>query len=268
MANVLISETYLQDIADSIRSKTGSQGTIKPSEMSVAVVEIPSPTYNWTSLGFSEEPDYIGNDFNSATNIKNNWNDATTSMYRTYYGNTDIRVFPSVDTSHVTYASECFGGSTNLKAVAPIDTSHIVNVDYMFDGCANLQQIPTFDFSAATSSQYVFRNCSKLVTIPQMTLTVSKSCPSMFQNCTSLQNFAGFSAPVATNLSNMFNGCPNLTDDSLNNILASCLTAVKLSSGNKKLSYLGFNSNAYSAARIQALDNYQDFVDGGWSIGY
>lgn len=34
------------------------------------------------------------------------------------------------------------------------------------------------------------------------------------------------------------------------------------------ISKLGFSSNAYPKSRIQALSNYQDFINAGWSIGY
>ena len=42
MANVLVQEQYLQDIADSIRAKNGTSNTYKPGQMSTAIDNIPS----------------------------------------------------------------------------------------------------------------------------------------------------------------------------------------------------------------------------------
>ena len=65
----------------------------------------------------------------------------------------------------------------------------------------------------------------------------------------------------------MFTGCVKLTDNSLNNILQICINAT-LYTGTKTLYTLGFRSNKYSVERIQALSNYQAFIDAGWTIGY
>ena len=42
MAKVLITDTYLDDIADAIRGRNGTQNTYKPSQMAAAVTAIPN----------------------------------------------------------------------------------------------------------------------------------------------------------------------------------------------------------------------------------
>lgn len=52
MAHVLVTEQYLTDIADSIRSKLDTQDTYKPSEMAGAIVSIEGSS--WTKIAETE----------------------------------------------------------------------------------------------------------------------------------------------------------------------------------------------------------------------
>lgn len=64
MANVFVDETSLQDIADAIRSKNGTQNTYKPSQMADAITNIPSGgitptgTINITANGTHDVTNY------------------------------------------------------------------------------------------------------------------------------------------------------------------------------------------------------------------
>ena len=42
MSKVLITDTYLDDIADAIRGRNGTQNTYKPSQMAAAVTAVPN----------------------------------------------------------------------------------------------------------------------------------------------------------------------------------------------------------------------------------
>ena len=65
----------------------------------------------------------------------------------------------------------------------------------------------------------------------------------------------------------MFLNCPNLSNESLNNILEMCTTAVKITYANsKKLSNLGLNSS--QANICKTLSNYNAFRNAGWTTGY
>jgi hypothetical protein len=63
----------------------------------------------------------------------------------------------------------------------------------------------------------------------------------------------------------MFYGCISLSDESLNNILAMCTNATKITS-NKTLEYIGLTSD--QATRCQSLSNYSAFTAAGWTTGY
>ena len=60
----------------------------------------------------------------------------------------------------------------------------------------------------------------------------------------------------------MFTSCPNLSDNSLNNIMATCISATQVTD-NKTLSRLGLSSS--QIAKCKSLSNYQAFIDAGWS---
>ena len=66
-------------------------------------------------------------------------------------------------------------------------------------------------------------------------------------------------------MSNMFKYCPNLSNESLNNILAMCTNAIKITS-NKTLKYIGLTNE--QAATCQGLSNYNTFISAGWTTGY
>ena len=90
----------------------------------------------------------------------------------------------------------------------------------------------------------------------------------MFYNCSklkSLGNISEWNISNVTDMNGMFFNCSNLTDESLNNIMASCISATSPSL-TKKLSSMGITQA--QATRCQSLSNYQAFLNAGWTTGY
>lgn len=127
-----------------------------------------------------------------------------------------------------------------------LDTSEVTNMNQAFNGCKSLKTLPPYNVSNVTSFYYMCSSCIELRNVP--TLNFSK-------------------ATSGISLSGTFSNCPKLTDESIDNILISCITAVNFS-GTKTLKYLGFDSSSFPASRIEALPHYQNFLDAGWTIGY
>jgi len=87
----------------------------------------------------------------------------------------------------------------------------------------------------------------------------------MFSGCSSLTTIPLLNTSNVTNMGYMFSSCSSLNNESLNNILAMCTNAVKITS-NKTLKRIGLTEE--QANICKTLSNYQDFVNAGWTTGY
>ena len=87
----------------------------------------------------------------------------------------------------------------------------------------------------------------------------------MFRNCTNLTTIPLLDTSSVTNMQNMFDICHNLSDESLNNILAMCANATSYT-GTKTLKYIGLTSE--QANKCKTLSNYSAFTSAGWTTGY
>ena len=153
-----------------------------------------------------------------------------------------------------------------------IDTSLLTTFRNMFvNTTVEELDLSSWNTSKVTNMQNMFGSCKKLKTVKIGTAFDTSSVTtmdSMFNNCLVLENIPAFNASKVTNFGGMFSNVgPNLTDESLDNILLTCISAVSYT-GTKTLNKLSFPSGWYPASRIQALPHYQDFINAGWTIGY
>lgn len=160
-----------------------------------------------------------------------------TKMTDTFAYCKKLKKVPLFDTSSVTSMYDMFRQCVILEEVPAFDTSNVENMEAMFFACEKLKEVPAFNTSKVTSMYNTFRGCDKLVTVPILDTT------------------------NVTNMSSMFYGCYALSDESLNNILAMCISATQIS--NKKLSYIGLSTT--QIAKCKTLSNYQAFIDAGWT---
>lgn len=171
------------------------------------------------------------------------------------------------DFSAVTNFGAMFDTNSLNSVTSSLDTSSATNMRTMFTNCSSLRSIGLIDTSNVTNMSGMFNNCSSLTVIPQFNTSLVSDMSNMFYGATALTTVPVLNTSSVTNFESMFQNCRNLTNDSLNNILTMCINASSYS-GTKTLYQLGFRSNNYSAARIQALSNYNDFITAGWTIGY
>lgn len=71
-------------------------------------------------------------DIDYAKEILDAWDPATTSLADAYKNNTQLVIFPKIDTSNVTNLNSTFQGCTNLKYVPWFDTSKVTTVTFSF----------------------------------------------------------------------------------------------------------------------------------------
>lgn len=139
----------------------------------------------------------------------------------------------------------------------------------MFQDCVALKKVEGMTPTAGKVFQYMFQGCTSLEEAP------SFSCPNaidfgfMFSGCSSLREIPRYSRAssgfLARGMMSMVAGCPNLSDNSLNNIMAMCKSYSNAEQ--KSLAYVGISQE--QAERCKSLSNYQALLDAGWDMtGY
>ena len=202
MGKVLIEEENLTNIANSIRSKTGSSELMTPGEMSGNIETIDGVsdyfkdtisgttsssggTFSQTILklpAFKNEGTSCGYLFNGLTNLKE----------------VDLRNF---NTENVTYMENMFSGCKSLENIdlSNIVTDNVTSMRYLFNNCESLKELNVNHFNTLNANDYtsVFASCKSLTSLDISNWDSLK--PSTFQgtfsNCTNLEtlDISGFS---------------------------------------------------------------------------
>lgn len=143
------------------------------------------------------------------------------------------------------------------------------SLSYLYSADRKLVFFPLIDTSSNTSLNSTFRNCFALLEVAKFSTDNITNMENAFYGCSALRTVPEFNTSKVTKFSSMFANSNLLTDESLNNILKMCINASSYT-GAKTLTTLGFQNNigTYPASRFQALPNYQDFINAGWTIGY
>lgn len=166
--------------------------------------------------------------------------------------------------------SEGYDGLSKVNVLTNVPTTDLNDYftttisDGSSNGAGALQSIKAFPNTitpASNNLNYAFYKMMSLETFPSIDLSNVVYMGYMCQTCSGLKNVPVLNLASAGNLAQMFNGCISLTDESLNNILASLITAVN--SPTKTLTYIGLN--ATQKTKCQTLSNWNDFVNAGWS---
>ena len=210
------------------------------------------------------------------------------NMGTMFNGCSKLTTIPLLNTSKVTGMSGMFSACSKLTTIPLLDTSKVTGMSSMFSDCSSLTTIPLLDTSKVTDTRYMFQYCSNLTTIPLLNTSNVTDMSSMFSyndklteiplldtsNVISMQNMFFYcdiltTIPLldtsnVTSMGSMFAHCPNLSDESLNNILAMCTNAVKVT--NKTLNYIGLTPD--QATKCTTLSNYSAFTAAGWTTGY
>lgn len=186
-------------------------------------------------------------------------------------GNNHVRnlltTIPLVDTRVVKDFSYMFQGCTSLTTIPLLDMSNNINLNHTFEGCTSLTTIPLINTSKVTKMIMTFYNCYKLSAIPAIDTSKVTSFSQTFASCRKLVTVPQLDFSSATSsLSDIFQYCTQLSDESLNNILASCIGAINVTDSNKTLKNIGLTSS--QATKCTTLSNYEAFTAAGWTTGY
>ena len=183
---------FLTDVANSIRTKTGTTEQINAQDFSDKILNIPS----------------------GGENTLKNLLDATNSCYRLFYNykgaSVDGLIQPN-DTENVTDMTGMFEGCTNLITVPLLNTSNVTDMLYTFQSCSSLTTVPQLNTSNVTDMTLMFEGCSSLTSIPLLDTSNVTTMNTMFKGCTNLTTVPLLDTSKVTVMANMFNGCTNLT---------------------------------------------------------
>lgn len=265
MADTSNLSNFLTDVADAIRLKKNTQKPISPENFDNEIKTIQTGTgINWSEIGYSGTPQAITEGFNYAKEIYDNWDSSVTSVGGKFQKNTNLLILPMIDTSNVTNFTNFCADARHLIYIPLIDTSKATTLQGAFSG-VTIIDFPALDTSSCTNFSNTFSNNKSLNHFSTIDTSNGKNFSNMFKDCEQLQDVDLLDLSSATNLQNMFSNCNQLTDYSLNNIMAMCIGATAYT-GKKTLRQLGLNSN--KATRATQLENYQAFLDAGWTTGY
>ena len=245
-------------------------------------VDIPEPsgtknitengTYNIASyasvnVNVQSGGDTFATDYAYTKSILSNWDSSQTSMQSMFSSDANLKYMPVVDTSNVTTVSSAFTSCSNLIYVPELNFAEATLMNNTFYGCSKLIYIGDLNTPKVTNTSTMFYGCSSLIEAPMMDLSEATSIQTMFRDCTNLVTIPLYNTVKAkTSLNNFVTNCPNLSNESLNNILAMCTMSAVTSSTNKTLKKVGLSST--QATTCQTLSNWSAFAAAGWTTGY
>ena len=201
MANVLIEEKTMTDIANAIREKSGTVEKMKPAEMPKTIREIASGNpYQILQDRFF----YSGRiDFSYAfSNSKITYDDLSNLI---------------LDTSNGTSFYDTFYNCHNLTTIPQLDTSNGKDFSGMFYSCHNLTTIPQLDTSNGTNLRVMFYNCRNLTTIPQLDTRKNTNFSNTFDHCCTLKNISFVAGCIKKSIN--FLQSNKLTNESIQSII-------------------------------------------------
>lgn len=268
MAKGLVTNTYLTNIANAIRTKLGVQTTYQPSQMAAAIASIPTGGSSTVDLSTGMRFGYSSFSTLPSQIADADWS-AVTSMFQMFESCSNLTTIPLLDTSSVTNMYETFASCYYLTSMPLIDTSKVTTMFRTFYYCRRLPTVPLFDTSSCQNMQRMFMYCSALTSVPLFDTSSVTMFLYMFSGCTNLTTVPQFdtSSVTGSNMQNMFQNCTSLSNESLNNILAMCINATLITNANyMTLSYIGLTSG--QAATCEDLSNWDAFVAAGWTSGY
>ena len=182
MANVIVNETNLTNIANAIREKNGETTSYKPSEMAGAILAIQAG--GGSGGGIEVEPIVLTGDQSYSCY------GSVASAYIKHFGDT-------ISTDSITNAYNMFKSST-LESI-PFDincsTKRAVSLSNMFAASKKLTNVPKINNAMPSSVNSMFSSCESLREIPYEVFnnwncsSMTGDCSGIFTSCYSLRRF-------------------------------------------------------------------------------
>ena len=210
MANVLVEETSLSNIASAIREKSGGSATYKPGEMAAAISNLPTGGNEDDFLTRSGSGDYVNDRIETL---------GGGAFYQTNYSTITLSNVKIIDGASVIRYNDNLT-ALNLPALTTITCTNAGSNQWGMQ-ISNNPSLTTLNFpnlttiSDSVAASFAYNN--NLVNISLPSLTTSK-LNSTFEHCTSLETVDLSSLQSSSNAYMTFRGCSSLQSINLSNL--------------------------------------------------
>lgn len=275
--NKIYEEGYIQDIADAIRTKNGTQNTYTVSQMATAIENIPSGvgtieinengTYNVSQ--YAEADVVVPQPYGDIQITTNGTHDVAD------YENAIVNVSVPLPNNELILSDKMFSLQPlanmrdSIVEINRLDCTYMQTVDAGFSFCSTLEKASLINTSSITSMQQLFGNCSVL---EEADLGSPSSCTNFagcFANCLSLSDIEGLDFSSVTSesgLNGFVENCVNLSDNTLNSLMSEIASMQNYQGYNKSFRNLLKIDNSITDARLQSLSAYPDLISAGWTL--
>ena len=212
---------FLTDVANSIRTKTGTTEQINAQDFSDKILSIQSESTLKKLLDTTKSADHLFFNYKGTSVddlIQPSDTENVTNMSRVFEECSNLTEIPLLNTSKAENMPGMFYGCSALTTIPQLDTSKVVDMLGMFNGCTNLTSIPLLDTSNITNMNYMFNNCMSLATIPQLNTSKVTSMSYMFAECNALTTVPALDVSNVNNLGYVFKNCSSLKSILMTNI--------------------------------------------------
>lgn len=234
MAKVIIDDTNLKNIANTLREKLGTEDTLKVSEFADKINEAydtkPMFDKNWTDWSFvfagTGRPEvYNSLEYDSTANgtdFSYMFYKAAYTSDNAQYGSRVIKVpVKQFNTSNGKYFSYMFAEpvqweSNYTRIWTLYDTSNAKKVDHMFYKNGMLHELPNFNFLKVTDASSFAAQCENLIKVGN--LQIGGKLQSAFSGCKKLVTVSSIDLIGETDISYIFSNCTSLTNLTINTI--------------------------------------------------
>lgn len=227
---------------------------------------------DWSAIGYEGTPKGLEDAYNYAIEIQENWDSSVTSLSGLFSYDYDLVYFPLVDTSNVTNMYQMFYGSNVLQKIPTLNMDNVTNFYAMCNNCVNLKEVGNIELKSSVGStlnaSLIFQNTA-IETAPMIKSIRALNLYQAFKNCADLKNVPvweiGTGGQGNSDMSDTFLNCVELTDKSLNNIMATIKNLPNYG-GTKTLKYIGLTET--QATTCTTLSNWSALQTAGWTTGF